>query len=186
MKKNKLSHIVIAWILIILCPITIYGMFIEFIPSDIANDIAEHLSILFTIAVFVFGLKTMTAKYLSKINILRVCELLFRVLLLKYTFSLLFAYGIPGLYTRILGEDDAHVQIVQPRKNYGSRECRFVIENEYTEHSRTGYLCISEASFETEDQVYIISGRKSKLGFYVRASISDTIFREIIKDLKSE
>ena len=163
-----------------------YGYFIEFVPNDLTNKIAKGLAVVLTVVIFGFGFKVVTAKMMSKRKSLQFIELVFRLFLIGYTLHICFAYAIPGLHARIFGQIYAHVQIVQPRANYASRECDFVIENKYLEPTLHGYICISENSYNTKDQVYILTGFQTSLGFYVKHAIPNSIFKQINQSILQE
>lgn len=185
-KKFFVLKVLSAWLILLLMPLALYGFFIEFIPNEITNKTAKGLAMVLTVVIFGFGFKIVTTKMMFKRKILQLIELVFRLFLISYTLHVCFAYAIPGLHARILGKTHANVQIVQPRENHASRECDFVIENKYLEPTLHGYICISEASYKTKDQIYILTGFQTPLGFYVKHAIPNSIFKQINQKILQE
>jgi len=176
----------LAWAAILALPLGMYGFFIEFVPTETVSKVAKTLAVILTIVILALFRKGVASKMMSKRKIFQAIEFVFRVFLIGYTLHICFAYSVPGLHARLLGKQYANVQIVMPRENHASRECEFVIENDYLEPTLHGYVCISEASYLTKDQVYILSGYQSSLGFYVKHAVPNSAFKKILQDIKNE
>ncbi|EIO5090139.1 hypothetical protein LQN34_003604 [Vibrio cholerae] len=182
MIKKDIAQKLLAFVVIfILVPLTLYGLFIDFIPTYVTGSVAKALSILLTFVISVFGFRV-----ISKHRGLRLINLVFMLLIIGYTLHICFSYSIPGLHARFFGKVHGNVQIVHPRKNYASRECDFVIENKYIEPTLHGYICVSEHSYNTKDQVYILTGFQTPLGFYVKHAIPNSIFKQINQKILEE
>lgn len=175
---------ILSLVFIISCIFIIYGYYIEFVPSDRVNKVAKVLAIILTISLFgfgfkVFGFKSFITNTRSRRKPLQLAELVFRIYFAGYLLYILFAYAIPGLYTRIFGELYAKVEIVQPIKRHRAYECDFFIKNKYLEPTVGGHICISKMSYNSKEQVYILMGKRTKLGFYVEDAIPNSIFKQI-------
>ncbi|MDA0147377.1 hypothetical protein [Vibrio sp. LaRot3] len=179
-------NVAIAWIALLCIPLAMYGFFIEFVPTETVNKVAKTLSVILTIVILIFFRKGVASKMMSKRKVFQAIEFGFRVLMIAYTLHICFAYSVPGLQARLLGKQHANVQIVVPRENHATRECEFVIENDYLEPTLHGYVCISETSYLTKDQVYILSGYQSSLGFYVKHAVPNSAFKKILQEIKKE
>ncbi|MCD1409453.1 hypothetical protein IOC44_07700 [Vibrio vulnificus] len=173
-RKNIVQKLLAFVVIFILFPLALYGLYVDFIPTHATSSVAKALSILLTLVVYVSGFRV-----ISKHRGLRPINSVFMLLIIGYALHICFSYSIPGLHARIFGKVHGNVQIVEPRKNYASRECDFVVENKYIEPTLHGYICVSEHSYNTKYQVYILTGFQTSLGFYVKHAIPNSIFKHI-------
>ncbi len=172
-EKLTRSRIIGTNILFFFLAASAYGMWADFVPNEniissgkfLSYITALFITILFSWAVFTGGWKTRTQKKFAQVLL----SITFIPLIFFGISWLTFSYGMPALYTRILGNDISLITNMEKDKNSSRRSCDYRLKGDVMSKAFPSYLCINKEYYLKEPKKVSVrlTGKESYFGKFI-------------------
>jgi len=178
-----------TWIIFVLAIGAGVGLWMDFVPSERAEEIGRIVTWIFTcfLSVYVLleSLLRPTRKLLASSIPKRIFIFLIMPLLLAFMSWLTFVHSLPAIYTLALGVDYQTTGVFRKEHSRSDRFCDYRIKSPMLDRAMPDMLCISEEAFRSEStKKFRLIGKKSTWGEYYEKVISELNVPLVLRNKK--